>query len=444
VAYLLLRSILATLPGYVPDLALYKSWMIITAHNGISQVYLTTDYDYPPIFIYYLYPLGKIYLALFPEPLDSIKDSTFLTVLIKLPPLIMDLALGWLLYLVVRISIGTRPRWIPALGGVESSGEHWLWLLPLLYLCNPAVLFNGGYWGAPDPIHCFYVFAAILMLGGRLAWPSWVLLTIASSMKPLAMPFFPLLCVVSILRFGMRGTLKGIGSAVITVLVVLLPFLVTGQGTETFQRMLIDINIMPYTSVNAHNFWWVVGGWMTPDTPWLGPLTPTQAGLGAFGLLNLGLFYRGHQLHSSQIRGISPRQLFALAFGIGFGFFMFSTHMHENHLFITIPLMMPLLFGSGRSVGQSRWVFAAVTIGVFFNLILHDPTIPAHWPFTLGGDSTITSPNLQRPFRVVEIMAIYFSTFWNITVFIYILNLIFRSGKEGWLEGFGWRSSASI
>jgi hypothetical protein len=45
---LLLRLLLATLPGYESDIELYRDWAIGAARWGIPAAYETTSVDYPP------------------------------------------------------------------------------------------------------------------------------------------------------------------------------------------------------------------------------------------------------------------------------------------------------------------------------------------------------------------------------------------------------------
>ena len=106
--YLVIRWMLLVHPGYIYDTSAYKRWAINAAHNGISHVYRTSDMDYPPLYAYILAPLGKIYLWVTPDVSDGVRDTHLLTALVKLPPLIFDLAIALLLFLLARGMAG-RP-----------------------------------------------------------------------------------------------------------------------------------------------------------------------------------------------------------------------------------------------------------------------------------------------------------------------------------------------
>jgi Gpi18-like mannosyltransferase len=427
-AYLALRWVLLTLPGYTADVLAYKRWAVQAARFGISQVYRTSDMDYPPLYAWILAPLGKIYGLLSPEKLNAAQDSPVLTVLIKFPPLLFDLLIAALAFWFGRILDRRPPE-----RGIPWTGS-WRWILPAAYLLNPVILFNEGYWGQADSIHSFFLTSAFVALAwfrkgpGRMVWPAWVLLTLATLMKPLGAPFLPLLLVLSLVLYGLRSTLVGMLAAGLAALLVFSPFLATGHVLQVLRRVVGDVGLMAYTSSNAHNLWWLLGSWRNSEAPWLGPLTPTQIGLSLFALVYLGLLWTGHRLHHSQEGGLDTFQILALALGVGISFFMLSTHMHENHMFVAIPLCL-LLLAEGK---RWRWLYAAISLGIFSNLILHDPDITLHWPFTIGGLSGLVNHHLKRPFYRMEIGLIWASTVFNLCVFGTFLYGVFR--PHGWLR----------
>jgi len=446
VAYLFLRWILATLPGYTFDVQAYKRWALHAARDGFTRVYTTSDFDYPPLYAYLLYPLGKLYGLISPEALQQLADTTLLTVLVKLPPLLFDLLIALLLR---RFALGLESRNASATAPPFSMSAAppwrfgrvsiaWRDALPWLYLLHPAVLWDTGYWGQPDSIHSFFVLAAFLWLARGAAeapigpwnrapvWPAWTSLALATLMKPLGAPFFPLLLVVSLQLGGIKGTLWGIVAAGVTTVAVLAPFLASGEASAFVQRLVGDVGAMPYTSVNGHNLWWALGGWRNAEEPWLGPLTATQVGLVFFGLFLTALLARLVLISRQDPRAARGAVPLAFASTLGFGFFMLSTHMHENHLFIVIPLLLPLLAVASPARRGITWVWLALGFGVLMNLVLHDLAAPSSFPFTLGGPSEVTSVHMKRPFFVAELWAIRFATFWNLALFGALLVWVFR------------------
>jgi Gpi18-like mannosyltransferase len=426
--YLLLRWILAIQPGYVVDTLAYKRWAMYAARLGLGRVYATSDIDYPPFYAYVLYPLGKIYGWISPEALANHADSGVLTLLVKLPPLLFDLALAGLLYYTGKRVAGSWGR---------SDGRRWGAIAAGLYLINPAVLFDTAYWGQPDCIHSFFILAAFTSLFHRPVWVPWTLLTLGLLMKPLAAPFFPLLLILTWARLGFARAVLGGLSALLLFAVSFTPFALAGDLRNTLDRVFGDVMLMAHTSTNAHNFWWALGAWRDSEAPWLGPLTATQVAMLVFAGFYAILLWKAHRLHARQPGGIREPQVLALAFLIAFTFFMVATHMHENHMFATIPLVLPLALVPGALGRRALWIYAGVSIAVFLNLYLHDLDFTRRPPLSWGGDSgvPVANPAIHRTLTHVERWGIRFSTLFNIALFCITLAWSFR--RNGWLDRLG-------
>ena len=88
-----LRGAMLFQPGYEDDLRAYRRWAVAAAQQGLSQVYVASDIDYPPLYAYLLWPLGEAFIALSPgagTPKGG--DPRLWTALAKLPPLAFDIA----------------------------------------------------------------------------------------------------------------------------------------------------------------------------------------------------------------------------------------------------------------------------------------------------------------------------------------------------------------
>jgi Gpi18-like mannosyltransferase len=190
-AYLFLRGLQLVNPGMTFDLDMYKEWLSKAAEFGVSQVYRTSHMDYPPLYAYILLPFGWLYAGL---EKCGIGGSVTLTAVVKLPPLLFDLGIGWLLWRCT--SLEGKPITSRAVAAAA-------------YLFNPAVLFLTAYWGGPDSIHSFFILASFVTIayGARFLFrpqadnlgrstvviaTAWSLLALAALMKPLGLPYFPL------------------------------------------------------------------------------------------------------------------------------------------------------------------------------------------------------------------------------------------------------------
>src|SRR5207245_8970611 len=104
------------------------------------------------------------------------------------------------------------------------------------YLFNAEVLCLTAYWGGPDSIHSFFILASFVTMayGARFWSPSqssggrrfgtiglaWGFLALAALMKPLGLPYFPLLLVFSVMFFVVCGASVGILTALVVGLVL--------------------------------------------------------------------------------------------------------------------------------------------------------------------------------------------------------------------------------
>ena len=400
VAYLLLRLYMATLPGYVNDVQSYKRWALGTAISGVSAAYETTGVDYPPLFLYVLWGLGKAYLIVAePTAAGNVPDSVLLTFLIKSPHLVFDLLLGAALYWIV----GRSGLW-----GPDRSGAGWGRLVAAIYLWNPAVLFGSAYWGQPDGIHSFLAVVSVALLGaGRLAG-SGALLAMAALMKPLAAPLVPLLAATAALRGRLPGFVAAGSGGLLAALVSFLPFIVSGRIVGVLRKVIFDVEVMPFTSVNGHNLWWLIGSWQNANAPLLGPLTPKQIALFLFGCAYLALLARS----AAWLRGdglddvVYRARIFRLAAATTATFFFLSTHMHENHLFMALPLLLAV---AGRDV-RGPWLVAGCSAALLVNMALHDPLLPHALPFGLSASSPFGDPHLGRPYTWLQVFGSFFNT----------------------------------
>lgn len=396
----LLRWWLATLPGYPSDLNTYKRWALTAVRDGVHTIYddPQTTYDYPPLYALLLTPAGHLYRLISPEAVETWSNSPTLSILVKLPPQAFDILMAALLAALAF-------RW--GIWGRRRSGRGWL--PALLYLAFPAVLFDTAYWGQPDSIHTFLLLLGLtLILRGKPEF-GWTAAALACLMKPLAFPFLPLLAVATLVRSGWLRLVTGGGAALATSALVFLPFVATGRGPLVFERLLSDTTLMPYTSVNSHNIWWLIGPWHDAAKPWIGPLTPTMVGLGLFGLAYLAtliLVVRLEWQRAGRLplgRGDQPLTTqvhwYLAMTAVAFSFFALSTHMHENHLFAAIPGLI-LLAGLGR---RWAWLCALVGLSIIVNMANHDLILAHEVWMKIGGTSSFYHPDFGRHLSRLEL-----------------------------------------
>ncbi len=389
-ANLLLRIWLASLPGYTADVQAYKRWALGSALGGLPAAYETVDVDYPPAYLYVLHGIGTLYLWIEAPGVDGeVRDSTLLTLLIKLPTLFFDLVVAGLLLSLVG-------RW--RLWGSGRDDPGWGRWAAVLYLWNPAVLWSSGYWGQPDAVHTAAVVAAVALLV-RLRWfAAGAVLATGALVKPLAAPFVPLAAVASGLADGWRGMLRCAAGGLGATALVFLPFAAADRLFPTLGRVLLDIDAMPYASVNGHSLWWILAPWQDAGAPLVAGITPTALGLALFLGGYAVLLQRSRVWLAGTGNPERPARMFILAAAVAMWFFFVSTHMHENHLFQALPLLLAV---AGRSRALA-WLAAGCSIAILLNTTLHDPWLPYALPGFLSAESGVLDPHLPRPFTWLQ------------------------------------------
>lgn len=350
----LLQLTVTALPDTMGDILNYRLWASELAQHGLAEAYwpsrplemsaerLDAPIDYPPIVPYLLLVIGKA------GAVFSLSDA-HLDTLIRVPFVLANLALGVLLFVDARR------------GATTASAT----LAATLYLLNPGILFNTAYWGQADSLVALFLVASVVALGrGRPEW-AWACFALAALTKPLAYPLAPLLLLATVKSFGWARLVRCAAAFAACGLVVVLPFAWSGHLGLLLRSLFVQLDAMPYASVNAHNLWWLV----ERGTPWLDAREKvfglaTLGGIGValvsvFLLVTLGLVWRSRDERATRLGFAST----------AFGFFMLATHLHENHSFAVLPLLLLV----GVEDPRGRRFFLLVSGVLFANMLLHDP-----------------------------------------------------------------------
>ncbi len=371
---------LATLPDTMGDLLEYRLWTRQLAHHGLAGAYWPPErpvdspqfvlpIDYPPLLPYVLRVIGGALHAVSPAALET--NDRLVDFLIRLPLVASSLLLALLVYLETR---RTAPAAAP-------------FALALVAL-NPAIVFDTAYWGQADAPCALLITASLVALArGRAEW-AFVALVAAALVKPFAYPLAPLVLAFTLRRFGLRRTLRASAAAAVAAGAAFLPFLWGGHLAAALKALVTQVDAMPYISVNAHNLWWLVGRglpWTDAHARALGPLSWNAVSLGLLGVLYLAVL-------ALLVRCREPRSLYLAAATLAFGFFVLSTHMHENHLFYSLPLLA-LAAAESRLL---RILLLLLSFCMLANMVLHDPFL-TDWarPHTPG--PAILMPAVLEP-----------------------------------------------
>ena len=159
--------------GFKVDLDSFHAWSANLATNGLGGWYQRPFFhDYTPGYLYVLYVVGVLGKALGQD-------------LIKIPPILADVALGWLVWSMAReLGAGRRAALVGA----------------ALVIANPVSWFDSVTWGQVDSFGVVF-----LLLGLRALWRDQperaaILTVVAALIKPQLAILVPILAVVTIRR----------------------------------------------------------------------------------------------------------------------------------------------------------------------------------------------------------------------------------------------------
>lgn len=315
------------------DLMLFRNWAM-TAADSLSGFYTNGSSDYPPFYIYILYVIGKI------GSTDAF--SPYMSVLLRLPNILADIVTAYMLYRLASKRVG----YAISLG------------LAIFYVFNPAVFINSTFWGQVDSFFTMLIVGMIVLLvENRIGW-STVLFTIAVLMKPQGIIYGPVLFFELLRQRKIQPWLLAVGGAVVTTILVILPF---SWGQEPL--WLLDlykgtVGEYPYASVNAYNFFALIGGNYTQDTTTLFLFSYHTWGMICIVLVTLFTWWM-------YIRSRKPQFAAAAALVLIAGVFTFASSMHERYLFPAAALaVLAYLYLRDR---RFLWLAGGFSLTIFLN-----------------------------------------------------------------------------
>ncbi|MDD4891836.1 MAG: hypothetical protein PHU85_18100, partial [Phycisphaerae bacterium] len=174
----------ATTTGHPADINTFSAWAGHAA-EGLRGFYSPGYFaDYPPGYIYVLWAVGKLRLAL------GLNFGTpgFL-ILLKLPAMLADLATAWLIWRLARRHGAAAPLALAA-----------------LYAFNPAVILDSAVWGQVDGVLTLLVLLGVMLLE-RFPAASAASFAAALLVKPQALIFGPVVVLWFAARLGGRDGL---------------------------------------------------------------------------------------------------------------------------------------------------------------------------------------------------------------------------------------------
>jgi Gpi18-like mannosyltransferase len=305
----LLRIAASTLmQGYSGDINLFRNWAE-TAAKGFANFYSSArQADYPPLYIYVLGLIGKI------ASVSSI--NPYYILLLKIPSILADVITAYFIY-----KLGKK-----YLNSVISI------LLGAFYIFNPAIFIDSTFWGQVDSFFTLLIVIALYLLAEKKYVLSSGMFAVAILMKPQGIIFLPILFIELVRQKKLKNFIYAGVSALITVLIIIIPFSLNTQNPLWIINLYIKtISEYQYASVNAFNFFGLIGGNYKDYNNELFLMSYHTIGMIFIIITTLiGWFI--------YIKGNDRKYISAIALLQIAGVFTFSVGMHERYLFPAVAI----------------------------------------------------------------------------------------------------------
>ncbi|WP_082967308.1 phospholipid carrier-dependent glycosyltransferase [Paenibacillus oryzae] len=332
--------------GYVNDIALFTYWSDHAVSHGLANFYHTDIFvDYPPGYIYILYALGVVKGWL---GIDN--GTTAALLLYKLPAILADLAAAAVLYRVSRSK----------LGNLAGAG------IALLYIFNPAAIYDSAAWGQVDAIFALALCLAVCGMAERRFGYASIWFAIAALIKPQAFIFMPVLLLALALNRKWKPWLLSAGYGFTTFLLLATPFFWKTGGLASLIKLYSGtLSSYPYATLNAFNFYALQNAnWKPLGESFL--FIPYQVWGGLFIACAVALSVYFALVSLRRNGGNQDDRSFFIALILIAVVFIFVTKMHERYMF---PALLLSLFAYIQSSDRRMLgIFYGFTITNFINM----------------------------------------------------------------------------
>jgi Gpi18-like mannosyltransferase len=368
----------------------WQAWAGRLVDIGPMKFYTPNIFaDYLPFFYFFLWVITEIFTFIFGKA--AIFSTTF-EIYIKVISNIFDVLTAATIFAIIN-----------------KYSKKWAMIGSLLYLMNPSTIFNSSVWGQIDAIPTFLLTYSLYQLEERKdIMKSSVLGALSFLIKPLNISILPVMLIREIKSFSIKRIIASFSLALLVSFAIIIFFFPKDPVFGAFGHLFNAINMYPFTSLNAYNFWAIFGWWKSDQSLWFNlPYHIWGYILYAFVLCLIFIPY----LRKAKI-GIQL-DYFACALS-SFGFFLFLTRIHERHLFPVFALLIisACIFRS-RILILSYIALAVINfINLFYsyyyyNVLYNNPTAPKNIIFEISSNYQLIFTILSLIIFVIMLM-VYF------------------------------------
>lgn len=344
-AALIVKSILAVrFDAYSVDMTCFRAWSEMIYENGISKFYYVDEGNgYPPGYMFVLWIMAVVRHVF---GIDS--GSQTAEYLIQLFPILCDLGAGLVLYLLAKKRFSE---------GVSLA-------ICAIYVLNPMVIADSSVWGQVDSVFTLTILLTCWLCMEQKRIPAYFVFCLGALLKFQTIMFAPILIFTIIeqvflhdftVKKMLRDLVGGL-AAIASMFLFALPF-----GLDVVVPKYINsLGLFEYCTVNAYNFWAIVGkNWTDQTTKFLFVKCQTWGSIAIVCavLLSAYVFYK--------MKEDKSKYFLSMAVLISF-VFLFAVRMHERYLFPGIVLVLAgfLL----RPCKELFWVYVGLSTAQFVNI----------------------------------------------------------------------------
>lgn len=345
---LILRFILGyNINGFEADISCFKAWAAYTHDYGFNNMYYRDFFlDYPPGYLYVLY-IVEAFRRLF--GVDQYAQSY--TLMIKLAPILSDIACAAALWVLAR----------------KKLGEKSALLIAFAYLFCPAVIVNSSVWGQADSFCALLLLCTLLLLWYNHTPLAAFVYGFGILSKPQMLIFAPVLIFWVTRKKDWKNLVLGPIIALVTILLFSTPFIKNFDYLKLIEIYTGTIDYYNYYTINAYNVWALFGlNWaaLPEHSTWLQfgvPLATVLAGL----LL---------------LKSKRDDAVFVCPTVLMFTVYIFCVKMHERYLFpVLLCLLLTYVFTKEKRflllfAGTSTVHFLNVAYVLYLNNAYVSPT----------------------------------------------------------------------
>jgi len=338
----------------------FKRHVVFIHQRGLIETFRDTNTSY----VAYHYALWLLSLPYgwLGGAFDT--DAMSLRVLVKIPPLALDVALIVAVYAAAR---ALWPKDRSMLGPLAVAA---------LVAFHPVVVYDSAVWAQIDAVVAISAIGAIAFAARGQPVAACAMLAFGLLNKPQPIIYSLIVVVLLYRTSGVRGLARGAAAGLVVSIVPVLPWLVAGDASrlvEVYRKLFSNSTPVTVLTQNAWNLWWFVPFEKVPDAKDVmmsaGGLAVTyqRFSLGISGIA--ALLAAAYAWRFATLRG----GLVAAGY-IAVAFYVLPTSTHERYMYPMVAILAPVLLVEPRF----RYVYAILSATLFLNMFLVAPPV-ASW-----------------------------------------------------------------